>query len=45
MDLDLIGRRVSVLWPEEDKWFQGAITEKGQDPSSAPGVYNNVGWR
>ena len=42
---DPIGRRCSVFWPEEDKWFQGVVTEKGQDKESAPGVYNNVGWR
>jgi hypothetical protein len=41
-----IGKRVSVYWPEEDAWFEGEVTEKGQPPSDAKaGVYNNVGWR
>ena len=44
-DMEHIGRRVSVYWPEEDEWFEGVITEKGQDKEAAPGVYNNVGWR
>jgi len=44
-DEEMIGRRVSVYWPEEDAWFEGVVTERGQQPEDAPGVYNNVGWR
>jgi hypothetical protein len=45
MDDQFVGKRVSVYWPDEGKWFEGVITEKGQQPADAPGVYNNVGWR
>jgi hypothetical protein len=45
VDGDILGRRCTVYWPEEDSWFEGTITERGLSPSDAPGVYNNVGWR
>ena len=44
-DDGVVGRRVSVYWPEEEEWFEGEITERGNSPSQNRGVYNNVGWK
>ena len=45
-DDPMIGKRLSVFWPEEKKWFEGVVTEKGQDASAViEGRYNNVGYR
>ena len=41
-----IGRRVAVFWPEEDEWYEGTVTVKGESPSRAnDNTYNGVGYR
>lgn len=42
---NILGRRVSVYWPEEEEWFDGEITAQGLPPAENIAVYNNVGWR
>ena len=32
---DVVGRKVDVFWPEEEKWFGGTVAERGRRPTSA----------